>query len=96
VWRNRLPRFPRLCGLPGNPVAFQRQLPPARQNSCSKREVSHRAVIADTYTAQPQTAHASNSKGLIVYFIVIQVVATAALLVAHFAVIVKNQLTRTR
>jgi hypothetical protein len=30
------------------------------------------------------------------YFIVIQVVATAALLIGHFAVTVKNQLTRTR
>ena len=30
------------------------------------------------------------------YFIVIQMVATAALLVGHFAVIVRNQLTRTR
>jgi len=31
-----------------------------------------------------------------VYFIVIQMAATAALLVGHFAVVVKNQLTRSR
>jgi hypothetical protein len=34
--------------------------------------------------------------GLVVYLIIIQMAATAALLVGHFAVIVKNQLTRTR
>jgi hypothetical protein len=31
-----------------------------------------------------------------VYFIIIQMVATAALLIAHFAATVKNQLGRTR
>jgi hypothetical protein len=31
-----------------------------------------------------------------VFFIVIQLIATAALLVGHFAIVVKNQLTRTR
>lgn len=45
-------------------------------------------------TLRPLTKHVEE---LIVYFIVVtQLVATAALLVGHFAVIVKNQLTRAR
>jgi hypothetical protein len=31
-----------------------------------------------------------------VYFIIVQMAATAALLVAHFAVIVRNQFARSR
>ena len=60
-------------------------------NIVRKREVSHRAFIGNTYTAR-----ASNIKGVIVYFIVIQLVATAALLVGHLAVVIRNQLVRPR
>jgi len=59
--------------------------------SLEKREVSHHAVTTDTYTAR-----ALNITGENVYFIIAQLVATGALLVGHFIVIVKNQLARAR
>jgi hypothetical protein len=59
--------------------------------SLENRELSHHAVTTNTYTAR-----ALNITGENVYFIIVQLVATGALLVGHLIVIIKNQLARAR
>jgi len=53
--------------------------------------MDHPAAGAHTYTAR-----ALNIRGQIVYFIVIQLVATVIMFVGQLAVIVKNQFAGTR
>jgi hypothetical protein len=51
--------------------------------------MNHPAVGTDTYTAR-----ALNIRGSNVYFIVIQLAATAVMFVGQLAVVVKSQLSR--